>query len=106
MSVIRSARAVRAPAYEGLVKRNGVPGPPSLMPTGSEREYLVRICDFGSKRIGLDRVFMKVWLGAQIQESEPKNPSPGLATEESKRRNPSPRCLISKLRRLFPGSPA
>ena len=53
----------------------------------AEREYLVRICDFGSKRIGLDRVFMKVWLGVQTQESEPKNPSPGLAIEESKRRN-------------------
>ena len=67
-----------------------------------------RICKFGSKRIGFDKVFTKVLArsrnpgiqalepnlrtpnpspGLQTQESKPRNPNPGIQTQESKRRN-------------------
>ena len=65
------------------------------------RDFLIdrggdhRICKFGSKSIGFDRVFIKVLARAPnleiwAQDSNLRAPSPGTQAQESKPRTPNP----------------
>ena len=91
-------RAVRAPAYEGLVKRNGFPGLP-LRPghsiVGGPQDLQIRFKTHRFRHLrrsslGSESQSRNPSPGVQSQDSKPWNPSPGIQAQDSKARNPNP----------------
>ena len=78
-------------------------GSPATFPRHTEldRGGDHRICKFGSKSIGFDKVFIKVLdrspnLEIRAQDSYLRAPSPGIQAQESKPKTPIPGNLIQK----------
>jgi hypothetical protein len=85
----QAVTTVRAPAYEGLVKRNGSPA--RVPPTSIQSSWGdPRISNSGLQIIGLITSGNRFRPGVQIQESKPRNPNSGFQTQESEPRNPNP----------------
>ena len=81
--------AVRAPAYEGLVKRNGLPG--RVPPVTGNRSWggttgFANLVKDDKVLIGFP---VRFWPGVKIQESKPRTPIPGFQRLESKARKDS-----------------